>query len=219
VQAAFVVMHDDACGAESAVQTLPLVAAARPAASADRVRRDGRFSPRCRRERPDRAGVFARRTKNSTCLPRRPPKLPRPASAAPADEDKGLRRPLALDDDYVQPMQKVRANQERNRTFRGELDLATTENTRSSPMPRSRQVRSAIRQARHRHRRRAAYRRLGDYIGRFADYYLVDSATGAPDARAQAAAQRNRRRRRPRDNGRPDGKWAAYFHRTSTGTR
>ncbi len=81
-------------------------------------------------------------------------------------------------DDVVQPMQRVRANQDRNRTFRGVYHLAEKKYVQLADD----QMRTAISTD---DARRAiglddhAYRRLVDYDGNYSDVYLLDGLSGA----------------------------------------
>ncbi len=138
-----------------------------------------------------------------------PPKPPRPAASLPADEDKVSADLWRWNDDYVQPMQKVRATAERNRTYRGEFDLATKHYTQlaDAALP---QVSLSDDGARVIGIDDRAYRQKSDFAGRFADYYLVDAATGA-----RKLALKQQRNEAGGAGGpvqwSPDGKWAAYF--------
>ena len=132
-----------------------------------------------------------------------PPKPPRPPSAVPADEDKVTADLWRWDDDYVQPMQKVRANLDRNRTFRGELDLATKKYTQlaDATLPTVSLSDDGTRAIGQDDR---AYRHLVDFDGRYADVYLVETTTGA------------RKKIFQQFHGTvplwsPDGKWAAFY--------
>jgi dipeptidyl aminopeptidase/acylaminoacyl peptidase len=80
-------------------------------------------------------------------------------------------------DDYVQPMQKVRAQQERSRSYRGVLDLADkkfiqlSDPTMAALNP-SDDGRVAIGMD------DRAYRHMVDFDGTYNDIYIVDTATG-----------------------------------------
>ncbi len=115
-------------------------------------------------------------------------------------------------DDVVQPMQRVRANRERNRTWRGVwhfdekryVQLATLEMAEVMP------ARTGLAALGMDDR---AYRRMVDYDGNYQDVYAVDTRTGA----------RRRLARMVRGGGfggggwqmSPDGEFAAYFNSRS----
>lgn len=115
-------------------------------------------------------------------------------------------------DDTVQPMQRVRANRERNRTYRGVwhfdekryVQLATPEMAEVTP------ARTGLAALGMDDR---AYRRMVDYDGNYQDVYAVDTRTGA----------RKRLARMVRGGGpggggwqvSPDGEHAAYFNSRS----
>jgi hypothetical protein len=54
---------------------------------------------------------------------------PKPSRTAPDEVDRVTADLWRWNDDFVQPMQRVRANQDRNRTYRGVLDLAASRYT------------------------------------------------------------------------------------------
>ncbi len=138
-----------------------------------------------------------------------PPKTVRPASAAPADEDKVSADLWRWNDDTVQPMQKVRATAERNRTYRAEFDLATRRLTQLAD-PALPQVSLGDDGTRALGLDDRAYRQKSDFAGRFADYYLIDPASGA-----RKLVLKKLRNETAGPGGpvqwSPDGKWAAYF--------
>lgn len=134
-----------------------------------------------------------------------PPKPPRNASTAPADEEKVSADLWRWNDDFVQPMQKVRAGQERNRTYRGVLDLVTKRYTQLAD-PALATVTLSDDGTRALGSDDRAYRAMVDYDGRYSDYALVDPVTGARRTilekfRSEGGA--------PQWS--PDGKWVAYF--------
>ncbi len=137
-----------------------------------------------------------------------PPKAHRPASAAPADEDRVSADLWRWNDDYVQPMQKVRAAAERNRTYRAEFDFATKHYTQLAD-PTLPQVSVSDDGTRVIGIDDRAYRQKSDFAGRFADYYLVDVTTGA--RKPVLKQQRNESGAGGAVQWSPDGKWAAYF--------
>lgn len=143
-------------------------------------------------------------------IPVAPPSEERPGGEQ-AQPDAGDRVLLDLwhwRDDLVQPMQRVRANRERNRTWRGVwhfdekryVQLATPEMAEVTP------ARTGLAALGTDDR---AYRRMVDYDGAYQDVYAVDTRTGA----------RKRLARMARGGGMggggwqisPDGAHAAYF--------
>ena len=109
------------------------------------------------------------------CAPERPPE--RDAEAAPAEGR------VAVDlwhwrDDYIQPMQKVRATRERNRTYPAVFHLAEKKLVQlAGPEMQTIIASDDARWAIGADDR--PYRRMVDYDGNYADYYLVDTVTGA----------------------------------------
>jgi len=85
---------------------------------------------------------------------------------------------LAHRDDLIQPMQSIRANQERNRTYRGIFDLASKKYVQlASP-----ELATVVADDTGRHAYGSddrPYRRMVDYEGASSDIYLVDIETGA----------------------------------------
>ena len=143
-----------------------------------------------------------------------PAKAARAADAAPLDEDKVSADLWRWNDDVVQSIQKVRATQELNRSYRGVFDLAARRYTQLADVSlRSIALSDDGKRALGVDDR--AYRRMTDYDGAYADVYVVDTATGA---RKLAIKQL-------RDGGgagsggaqfvqaqwSPDGNWAYYY--------
>ncbi len=132
-----------------------------------------------------------------------PPKPPRPAPTV--DEDKVTADLWRWNDDYVQPIQKVRANRDRNRTYTAVLDLATqrftqlADDTLASVTLSDDGTRALGSDDR-------AYRKFTDYDGRYADFALVDPATGT---RRPVLKQQRSEGGAPQWS--PDGRWAAYY--------
>jgi dipeptidyl aminopeptidase/acylaminoacyl peptidase len=113
-------------------------------------------------------------------------------------------------DDLVQPMQRVRANQERNRTYRGVYHIAEQKYVQVADLT----LRTVLLSD---DGRRAVgyddapYRRMVDYDGTYNDVYVIDTATGA---RTLVLKQLRSGGRRGSGGGlqwSPDGKFAFYF--------
>ncbi|MBA3974234.1 MAG: hypothetical protein C0504_08470 [Candidatus Solibacter sp.] len=98
--------------------------------------------------------------------------------AATAAEDKVLLDLWHYLDDHVQPMQQIRANQERNRTYRGLLDLASKKYVQLAT-PEMATVVTDDTGSRAYGSDDRPYRRMVDYEGSSSDIYLVDATTGA----------------------------------------
>lgn len=148
-------------------------------------------------------------------VPVAPPPEEQAEGEQPAQQDAGDRVLMDLwhwRDDLVQPMQRVRANRERNRTWRGVwhfdekryVQLATPEMAEVTP------ARTGLTALGTDDR---AYRRMVDYDGNYQDVYAVDTRTGARKRLAQMV----------RGGGfgtggwqmSPDGQYAAYFNSRS----
>jgi len=148
---------------------------------------------------------FSRDGKNLFLPAAPPPKPPRSAASAPPDEEKVTADLWRWNDDYVQPIQKVRAARERNRTYPGVLDLATRRYTQLAD-PALATVTLSDDGLRALGSDDRAYRKLTDFDGRYADYALVDPATGT---RRTVLKQQRSEGAPPQWS--PDGQWAAYF--------
>ncbi len=111
------------------------------------------------------------------CAPPAPDKKDE-AADAPTDDTKAVVDLWSYKDDYIQPMQKVRAERDRNRTFTaayliperkivqlGDSAVATVTPSESAQWVMGTDDRE--------------YRRLADYDERYADAYLIDALTGA----------------------------------------
>jgi dipeptidyl aminopeptidase/acylaminoacyl peptidase len=104
------------------------------------------------------------------------PERPPAAEAAP-DDTKAVVDLWSYKDDYVQPIQKVRAERDRNRTFTAAylvpekriLQLADTTMETVTPSENSQYVLGSDDRA---------YRPMADYDERYSDAYVVDAATG-----------------------------------------
>jgi dipeptidyl aminopeptidase/acylaminoacyl peptidase len=147
------------------------------------------------------------------------PKAPRDPETLP-DEDARVSADLwRWNDDVVQPMQKVRATLERNRTYRGVFDFATARYTQLAD-PSLATVTLSDDGTRALGQDDRAYRRRVDYDGRYTDVYLVDTATGTrrpalTELRSEGGALQLS----------PDGRHAFYYQNqhwhlldTTTGT-
>jgi dipeptidyl aminopeptidase/acylaminoacyl peptidase len=100
-----------------------------------------------------------------------------PAAATPG-EDKVIADLWSWKDDFVQPMQKVRAAQERSRSYRGVLNIATKQFVQvSDPTMNGLTPSDDGRVAMGTDDRE--YRHMVDYDGTYNDVYFVDTATGA----------------------------------------
>jgi dipeptidyl aminopeptidase/acylaminoacyl peptidase len=125
----------------------------------------------------DKAGLSFSRDGKRLYVAAAPPARPADGDDA-TSEDKVTADLWHWHDDLIQPMQKVRAGQERNRTWRGVLDIAEK---------RYVQVASAsLRGAAFTDDGRRAlgfddspYRRMIDYDTTYSDVYLIDASTGA----------------------------------------
>lgn len=132
-----------------------------------------------------------------------------PAKPAASGDDKVTMDLWHWHDDLVQPMQKVRAAAERARTYRGIFDLGTGKYTQAADealadvFPSDDGTLAIGVDTRN-------YRRMIDYDGTYADYYAVDTATGA----RKVIASKVRGGFGPGGNimqWSPDGKHALYF--------
>ena len=135
-----------------------------------------------------------------------PPKPPRSAADAGADEDRVNADLWHWRDGFIQPMQRVRATQERNRTFRGVYDLATKRYVQLAD-PTMHSITYSDDGTRTLGYDDRPYRHLIDFDGRFTDIYLVDSATGE----RKLALKQLRSEFGAALLWSPDGKWVAYF--------
>jgi dipeptidyl aminopeptidase/acylaminoacyl peptidase len=137
-----------------------------------------------------------------------------PAKAESKDEvaadDKVVMDLWHWKDDIVQPMQKVRAGQERNRTYRGVFHIAEKKYVQLAT-PQMQTVNPTDDGLLAVGTDDRAYRRMVDYDGSYSDFYLVDANTG----------QRRNVIRQMRGGGgpgggglqtSPDGKHAFYFN-------
>jgi dipeptidyl aminopeptidase/acylaminoacyl peptidase len=144
-------------------------------------------------------------------VPTAPPaKPPRAADAVP-EEERVVADLWRWNDDYVQPIQRVRAVQERNRTYRAVFDIASK---RLTPIADEgmRTVVLSDDGTRAIGLDDRAYRRLTDFDGGYNDVYLIDTAT----AKSQLVAKKQRSAGGgPGGTGAfqwsPDGKWVLFY--------
>jgi dipeptidyl aminopeptidase/acylaminoacyl peptidase len=100
-----------------------------------------------------------------------------PAAAAAGGDEKVIADLWSWKDDFVQPMQKVRAAQERARSYRGVLNIATKQFVQvSDPTMNGLTPSDDGRVAMGTDDRE--YRHMVDYDGTYNDIYFVDTATG-----------------------------------------
>jgi dipeptidyl aminopeptidase/acylaminoacyl peptidase len=135
------------------------------------------------------------------CAP--PPPAPKdPAIEEPADDTKAVVDLWSYKDDYVQPMQKVRAERDRNRTFtatylipeRKIVQLADAAMETVTPSESAQwMIGSDDRE----------YRPLADFDERYADAYLIDATTGARTLLAK--------KQRGTMTWSPNGRYLLYF--------
>jgi hypothetical protein len=103
-------------------------------------------------------------------------KLDEPDATAPAADEKVVLDLWHYQDDFIQPMQAIRANQERNRTYRGIFDLASKKYVQLA----SSELATVVTDDSGAHAYGAddrPYRRMVDYEGSSSDIYLVDTET------------------------------------------
>lgn len=98
--------------------------------------------------------------------------------AAPVTEEKAVADLWHWKDEYVQPMQKVRAAQERSRSYLAALDFSTKKFVQlaDATMPGVTPADTGKYALGYDDR---AYRHMVDYDGNYNDYYIVDETTGA----------------------------------------
>lgn len=105
------------------------------------------------------------------------PKTPDPRAAAQLEEEKVRADLWRWNDDFIQPLQKVRADQDRHQSYQGELDLATGRFRQLADPTLSTLTFNDDGSAAFGLDDRP-YRRRIDYDGIYHDLYLVDAATG-----------------------------------------
>lgn len=137
------------------------------------------------------------------------PKPPRAPDSGPADEDRVVADLWRWNDDVVQPIQKVRSVQDRNRSFGGLYDLATKtyvqlgdETLRTVTLSDDGQRALGLDDR--------AWRRRADYDGPAWDIHVVDTQTGA-----RKLALKQQRLGFSGNIGSeqwsPDGRWVLHF--------
>ena len=136
--------------------------------------------------------------------PGKPPRVP---DSGPTDDEKVVADLWRWNDDLVQPMQKIRAVQERNRSYRGVLDLETSAYTQlANEAMRSVSLSDDGKRVVGMDDR--AYRQLVDYDASYADVYVINPVTGE----RKLAHKKLRSNANPAQNDwSPDGKWLVYF--------
>lgn len=107
-----------------------------------------------------------------------PPKAPRDEANDPPSDERVAMDLWHYQDPLIQPMQRIRAAQERNRTYRGSLDLASGAYTQLAD-PTMAAVSLADDGSRAVGFDDRPYRPLIDFDGTYNDVYLVDTRTGA----------------------------------------
>ena len=120
----------------------------------------------------DRGTLGFSRDGRKVYVPMAPPPRPAPSSDLPQDE-RVLVDLWHWQDDVIQPMQRVRANQERARTYRGVYDLAQRTYVQFADVS----LRTVTLSDDGTHAigmDDAPYRRLVDYDGTYNDVYLLD---------------------------------------------
>ena len=161
----------------------------------------------------DKGVVAFSRDGKKLYVPVAPPAKPaRAPDAGPAEEDRVVADLWRWNDDLVQPMQKARAVQERNRSYRGVVELATgkyvqlaDESIRTISLSDDGMRAVGVDDR--------PYRRLVDFDGSYADWYVIDPTSGA-----RKLAVKKLRSAGGGGGGNinanqwsPDGKWLLYY--------
>ena len=129
-------------------------------------------------DKGERGTVAFSRDGKKIYVPAAPPgKPPREPNTGPTDHEKVVADLWRWNDDLVQSMQKVRATQERNRSYRGVYDIdsssyAQLADTSMRTVSLSDDGRRAVGFD------DRAYRRLVDYDSNYADLYVLDTTKG-----------------------------------------
>jgi hypothetical protein len=125
----------------------------------------------------DRAGLSFSKDGQHLFFSCAPPRPERPADSTPAEDRAGFDL-WHWKDDYIQPMQKVRAEADRNRSYRAIYHLAEKKLVQLSDP-----ALADITTSEDAHVALGAddreYRRMQEYDDRYEDSYLVDTLTGA----------------------------------------
>ena len=106
-------------------------------------------------------------------VPMAPPSTPRADGADTLTDEKVVVDIWSYKDDLVQPMQRIRAAQERNRTYRGVYEIASRRFVQVAD-PTMRTVSLSDDGSRSVGFDDAPYRRMVDYDGTYSDVYLID---------------------------------------------
>ncbi len=140
------------------------------------------------------------------------PVKPKPARPTKIDPEEVVTADLwSWHDDLVQPAQRTQAERERNRTYRGVLDLESGQYTQlaDETLPEISVSDDGTRVLGFDNR---PYRRLADFDGLYSDIYLVDTNTGARTLIFEKLRHGiGNRRGGPTFGWSPDGQWAAYY--------
>jgi dipeptidyl aminopeptidase/acylaminoacyl peptidase len=134
------------------------------------------------------------------------PAPPKEAADQPPADERVLMDLWHFQDDYVQPMQKVRANRDRNRTYVGIWHIAEKRYVQLADpaLPTVTVTDDSTRAAGSDDR---AYRRMVDYDGNYTDLYVVDTRTGE----RKLALKQLRAGFGGAAAWSPDGRYAAFF--------
>ena len=124
----------------------------------------------------ERGSLAFSRDGSKLYVPVAPPSPSRPAES-PSPDDGVVVDLWHWQDDLIQPMQRVRANQERGRSYRGVYHLASGKYVQLAG-PAMRTVTLNDDGSRALGMDDGPYRRLVDYDANYNDVYLVDTATG-----------------------------------------
>lgn len=137
--------------------------------------------------------------------------LPKPAEKDERDPEEKVNADLwSWTDGLIQPRQAVRADEERKRTFRGILDLATQRYTQLADESMTDVTLSAD----GRHAVGFDYRpymRLRDYDGTYGDVYVVDTTTGARRLAVAKLRGASGDEGLPGVSLSPDGRYGAFY--------
>lgn len=138
-----------------------------------------------------------------------PPKAPRDETNDPPSDERVVMDLWHWKDPLIQPMQRIRAAQERNRTYRGSLDIGTGSYVQLAD-PSLSQVTLSDDGSRALGLDESPYRTMTDYDGTYVDVLLVDTRTGARKKVVEKLRGGGGFGGGPL-NWSPSGKYAAYF--------